>query len=64
MKQVDARGLSCPQPVIVTKHAIQAGEFPSEALVDTVTSLYGHYRLWAAGARLRDGGQERRATAF
>jgi len=36
--QVDARGLSCPQPVIVTKKAIQAGQFPIEVWVDTVTS--------------------------
>jgi len=28
MKQVDARGLSCPQPVIVTKHAMRgAGRY-------------------------------------
>ncbi len=36
--QVDARGLSCPQPVIVTQKAIQAGQFPIEVLVETVTS--------------------------
>ena len=36
--QVDARGLSCPQPVIVTKKAIQAGQFPIEVLIETVTS--------------------------
>ena len=35
---VDARGLSCPQPVILTHRAIQAGEFPIEVLVETVTS--------------------------
>ena len=35
---VDARGLSCPQPVILTKKAIQAGQFPIEVLVDSVTS--------------------------
>ena len=36
--QVDARGLSCPQPVILTRKAIDAGEFPIEVLVETVTS--------------------------
>jgi tRNA 2-thiouridine synthesizing protein A len=36
--QVDARGFSCPQPVIMTKKAIEAGKFPIEVLVDTVTS--------------------------
>jgi len=35
---VDARGLSCPQPVILARQAIQAGEFPIEVLVETATS--------------------------
>ena len=35
---VDARGLSCPQPVILARKAVQAGEFPIEVLVETVTS--------------------------
>jgi tRNA 2-thiouridine synthesizing protein A len=35
--QVDARGLSCPQPVILTRNTIQ-GDCPIEVLVDTVTS--------------------------
>ncbi len=38
MKKIDARGLSCPRPVIITNKAIQEGEFPVEILVDTVTS--------------------------
>ena len=37
-RTVDARGLSCPQPVILARHAIQAGKFPIEVLVETVTS--------------------------
>ncbi|MBN2088550.1 sulfurtransferase TusA family protein [candidate division KSB1 bacterium] len=37
-QQVDARGLSCPQPVLLTKKAIEKGEFPIEVLVETVTS--------------------------
>lgn len=36
--KVDARGLSCPQPVILSQKAIQMGEFPIDVLVDTVTS--------------------------
>jgi TusA-related sulfurtransferase len=36
--KVDARGLSCPQPVILARNAIQAGTFPIEVLVETVTS--------------------------
>ncbi len=35
---VDARGLSCPQPVILSRNAIKAGSFPIEVLVETVTS--------------------------
>ena len=35
---VDARGLSCPQPVILARTAIQTAKFPIEVLVDTVTS--------------------------
>ncbi|MBN1888978.1 MAG: sulfurtransferase TusA family protein [Thermoflexales bacterium] len=46
---VDARGLSCPQPVILAKKAIQAGQFPIQVLVDTVTSRENVRRM-AAGA--------------
>jgi tRNA 2-thiouridine synthesizing protein A len=35
---VDARGLSCPQPVLLTKNAIDEGAFPIEVLVDTATA--------------------------
>ncbi len=35
---VDARGLSCPQPVILVQKAIKDDEFPIEVFVDTVTS--------------------------
>jgi len=38
IKIVDASGLSCPQPVILTRKAIQAGKFPIRVLVDTGTS--------------------------
>ncbi len=38
-KIVDARGLSCPQPVILALNAIRAGkETELEVLVDTETS--------------------------
>ena len=37
-KVVDARGLSCPQPVILARKAIQEGAFPIEVLAETVTS--------------------------
>ncbi len=35
---VDARGLSCPQPVILARRAIEVGDFPIEVRVETVTS--------------------------
>lgn len=37
-KKVDARGLSCPQPVILATKAIESGDFPVEVWVETVTS--------------------------
>lgn len=36
--EVDARGLSCPQPVILARKAIDVAKFPIHVLVDTVTS--------------------------
>lgn len=38
MKKVDARGLSCPEPVIMTKNAMASGEATYEVLVDNVTA--------------------------
>ena len=39
MKQVDARGLSCPEPVIMTKNALASNEAAYEVLVDNILSL-------------------------
>jgi len=36
--KVDARGFSCPQPVILTRNAIKVADFPIEVLVENVTS--------------------------
>jgi TusA-related sulfurtransferase len=36
--EIDARGLSCPQPVILARDAINNGEFPIKVLVDSVAS--------------------------
>jgi len=44
-KTVDARGLSCPQPVMLVQEAIKDGEFPIEVLVDTVTSRENVFRM-------------------
>lgn len=38
MKTVDARGLSCPEPVIQTKNAMVSGEAAYEVLVDNVVA--------------------------
>ena len=34
MKTIDARGLSCPEPVILTKYALAAKEDAYEVIVD------------------------------
>jgi TusA-related sulfurtransferase len=47
-KTVDARGLSCPQPVILAGRAIDEGEFPIEVLVDTVTARENVRRMSAS----------------
>ena len=38
MKTVDARGLSCPEPVIMTKNALAGKESSYTILVDNVTA--------------------------
>ena len=35
---IDARGLSCPQPVMMVQQAIEKGNLPLEVLADTVTA--------------------------
>jgi tRNA 2-thiouridine synthesizing protein A len=48
IKIVDARGLSCPQPVILARQAIARGEFPIQVLVDTGTSRDNVSRMAAS----------------
>ena len=38
MKTIDARGLSCPEPVILARQAMQSGEAAYTVLVDNNTS--------------------------
>ena len=45
IKEIDARGLSCPQPVILTKKAIQDNIFPFCVLVDSQTSYQNVARM-------------------
>lgn len=44
MKTIDARGLSCPEPVLVTKKAIQQ-ELPVTILVDQQVAVENIVRL-------------------
>ena len=60
-ENVDARGLSCPQPVILTRTALQAasrGEIV--VLVDTVTQVHNCTRAaeklgWQASCEEKEG---------
>jgi tRNA 2-thiouridine synthesizing protein A len=45
MNSIDARGLSCPQPSILARKAIDAGQFPIEVLVDSAASRENVRRL-------------------
>lgn len=38
MKAIDVRGLSCPEPVMMTKNALASGEAAYEVLADSVTA--------------------------
>jgi len=38
MKQLDARGLSCPEPVIMIRKAMMTKESAYEMIVDNITS--------------------------
>ena len=42
MKTIDARGLSCPEPVIRTKNALASGEKAYTVMVDNVTRFALH----------------------
>ncbi len=39
MTKVDARGRSCPEPVLMTKKALASGENTYEVLVDNRTAV-------------------------
>lgn len=38
MKVIDARGLSCPEPVVLTRNAMMSGEAAYQVIVDNNTS--------------------------
>lgn len=45
MKRIDARGLSCPQPVVLTQKVIQEGHDVLEVIVDNEVSKENILRL-------------------
>ena len=47
MKRIDARGLSCPQPVVLTDRVIAAGNTDLEILVDNEVACENVMRLTA-----------------
>ena len=62
---VDARGLSCPQPVILARKAILAEAFPIVVLVETVTSRENVRRAaekLGCAVQVEEAGQEFRLT--
>jgi len=44
-KIIDARGLSCPEPVILTKQALDVYSGPVEVLVDSCTARENVHRF-------------------
>ncbi|MBW1838311.1 MAG: sulfurtransferase TusA family protein [Deltaproteobacteria bacterium] len=59
-EQIDARGLSCPQPVVITRKKMdEIGKGTIEVLVDTATSKDNIERMatnqgWQAEAKERE----------
>ena len=51
-KEVDARGLSCPQPVFLTLKAIEEGKFPIRVTVDNPTAK-ANIRRMAQGKKFK-----------
>lgn len=45
MKRIDARGLSCPQPVVLTQKVIQEGHDVLEVIIDNEVSKENILRL-------------------
>ena len=45
MKRIDARGLSCPQPVVLTQKVIQEGYDVLEVIIDNEVSKENILRL-------------------
>ncbi len=58
--KIDARGLSCPQPVVLTQQLIKTGETGFQVIVDTVVSMENVLRCVEknklSGSVAEDGG--------
>ena len=60
MKTIDARGLSCPEPVIMTRKALSSGEQRYEVLVDNPASRenvtrYAEHQGYSVSVTEQDG---------
>ena len=60
MKIIDARGLSCPEPVILTRQALASGEASYQVIVDNNTSKenvtrYAHHQGYQVSISEQDG---------
>lgn len=60
MKTIDARGLSCPEPVILTRQAMMSGEAAYEVIVDNNTSkenvtCYAQHQGYKVAVTEQDG---------
>lgn len=60
MKKLDARGLSCPEPVIMLRKAMMSREPAYEITVDNPTSKenvtrYGEHQGYSVTVREQDG---------
>ena len=60
MKTIDARGLSCPEPVIMTRKALLSGEQSYEVLVDNPASRenvtrYAEHQGYSGSVSEKDG---------
>ena len=60
MQIIDARGLSCPEPVILTRQALASGEPHYQVIVDNNTSKenvtrYAHHQGYHVTISEQDG---------
>ncbi|MFH1081574.1 MAG: sulfurtransferase TusA family protein [Pseudomonadota bacterium] len=61
-KRIDARGLSCPQPVVLVDRAVQEGNTDLEILVDNEVSRENVLRMAARRGLKTDVRQEGQDT--